>query len=88
MIELEFDYPMGILALSWESGLLLNSHHVEKCFDASKSIDKLNSDGVRNIIFTSGTLAPLHEYISNLGLDTFTKEIRLLNDIELNYFKW
>jgi len=39
------------------------------CFDPSKSITHLLDEGAKSIILTSGTLSPIEEYISNLGLD-------------------
>jgi len=39
------------------------------CFDPSKSITHLLDQGAKSIILTSGTLSPIEEYASNLGLD-------------------
>ena len=44
------------------------------CFDSSKAVRSVIQDGARNIIFTSGTLSPLDQYISNVGLNMYTKE--------------
>ena len=44
------------------------------CFDSSKAVRSVIQDGARNIIFTSGTLSPLDQYISNVGLNMYPKE--------------
>ena len=42
-------------------------------------------EGARNLIFTSGTLSPLNEYILNLGLDKCEREpVELTGDHVIN----